>query len=347
MAVFDTPAFDEHEEVVFVRDSQTALRAIIAVHSTGRGPALGGCRMYPYRSEAAAIEDVLRLSRGMSYKAAIAGVALGGGKSVIIGDPRRDKSEALLEAFGRAMDRLGGRYICGEDIGTKPDDMRVIRRQTKAVSCLAKEDGGYGDPAPLTALGVLQAIRAALSTSRGSDGLSGIKVAVQGVGNVGWNLCNALAAAGAKLTVADTDPGNAARARELGATVMPVETIHTAEVDVFSPCAIGATLNDSTIPQLKARIVAGAANNQLAEQRHADALHARGIVYVPDYVANGGGLISCAAEWYRTDFSDVRSKVLAIYDTCLEIFNRAASDGITPSAAADMIARARMRPAAN
>jgi leucine dehydrogenase len=342
VSIFNRVAFDDHEEIHFLCDPRNGLKAIIAIHSTKLGPALGGCRMYPYASEEAAVDDVLRLSRGMSYKAAIAGVSLGGGKAVIIGDPRRDKTESMLLAFGRAVSRLNGRYIAGEDLGTNPSDMRVIRKESSAVSCLEERDGGYGDPAPLTALGVLQAIRAATLVARQSTDLSGLKVAVQGVGNVGLNLCKILAAEGVELIVCDPDDVNAERAEQLGVTRMPVDAIYTADADVFAPCAIGGVLNDLTIPQLKARIVVGAANNQLAEPRHAEALSARGILYLPDYVANAGGLISCAAEWYRTDRGQVRAGVLAIYESCLKLLRRAVSQNITPSAAADELARQRL-----
>ena len=282
MAIFEAREFDGHEEVVFAYDSYTGLRAIIAIHSTKLGPALGGCRMFAYACEADAVEDVLRLSRGMTYKAAAAGVALGGGKSVIIGDPRLKKSRELLLAMGRVIERINGRYIAGEDIGTNPRDMSVIREQTKSVSCLAESDNGYGDPAPFTALGVLQAIQAALEAVRGSDRLKNLTVAVQGVGNVGLNLCRQLAAEGAKLVVCDSDAENAARATSLGARIVSCDDIYTVDADVFAPCAIGATLNNKTIIQLKAKIVAGAANNQLAQEHHAELLTARGILYVPD-----------------------------------------------------------------
>jgi leucine dehydrogenase len=343
MSVFASPDFDEHEEVIFVNDQAVGLRGIIAIHSTVLGPALGGCRMYPYANEAEAIKDVLRLSRGMTYKAAIAGVKLGGGKSVIIGDSHRDKTDRLLQAVGRAIERLQARYIVGEDIGTTPLDMKVMRSVTRAVSCLPAEDGGYGDPAPMTALGVFQAIRAGLQHRHGSDCLRGLKVAVQGVGNVGRNLCRLLAEAGAQLWVCDTYAPNAESARRaFGAVVVAPQAIYALHADVFAPCAVGGTLNDLTIPQLKAGIVAGAANNQLAEQRHAEALKDRGIVYVPDYVANGGGLISCAAEWYRTDPQRIPVDVNKIYDTCLAILEDAARSGSASAAAADRLARKRI-----
>jgi leucine dehydrogenase len=346
VSVFAAPDFDDHEEVVFVNDPEAGLRAIIAIHSTALGPALGGCRMYPYATEADAIKDVLRLSRGMTYKAATAGVKLGGGKSVIIGDSREHKTETLLRAAGRAIERLQGRYIVGEDIGTNPDDMRVMRSVTHAVSCLRAEDGGYGDPAPMTALGTFHAIRAGLKHCRDSDNLRGIRVALQGVGNVGRNLCRLLVGAGAHISVCDTyEPNARAIASDFGAAVVDPDAIYGLDVDVFAPCAIGGTLNDRTIPRLKAEIVAGAANNQLGELRHAQALAGRGIAYLPDYVANGGGLISCAAEWYRTDPARISEDVQKIYHTCLAILENAQRSGSTSAAAADRIARERIAAA--
>jgi len=342
MTIFEAREFDGHEEVVFTFEPSTGLRAIIAVHSTKLGPALGGCRMFQYASEADAIDDVLRLSRGMTYKAAAAGVALGGGKSVIIGDPRKEKSRELLLAMGRAIERLNGRYIAGEDIGTNPQDMSVIREQTKSVSCLTESDSGYGDPAPFTALGVVEAIRAALAATRGSDLLKDLTVAVQGVGNVGLNLCRQLAADGAKLIVCDTHTENAARASSLGARIVACDQIYAVDADVFAPCAVGATLNDVTIGQLKARIVAGAANNQLADERHADLLEARGVLYVPDYVANAGGLICCAAEWYRSPHSAIRHDVLRIRETCSDIIRRSAESNQTTLSVANELAERRL-----
>lgn len=342
MAIFEAREFERHEEVVFTYDPCTGLRAIIAIHSTRLGPALGGCRMFRYACEADAVADVLRLSRGMTYKAAAAGVALGGGKSVIIGDPRKEKSRELLLAMGRAIERLNGRYIAGEDIGTNPEDMSVIREQTRSVSCLAESDSGYGDPAPFTALGVLQAIRAAVVVVRGSDQLKNLTVAVQGVGNVGLNLCRQLAAEGAKLVVCDAYAGNAARAGSLGARIVSCDEIYAVDADVFAPCAIGATLNDETIIQLKAKIVAGAANNQLAQEHHAAQLKARGVLYVPDYVANAGGLICCAAEWYRLPRSAIRHDVLKIRETCADIIRRSTESNQTTLMVADALAESRL-----
>jgi leucine dehydrogenase len=297
--------------------------------------------MYPYASEADAIRDVLRLSRGMTYKAALTNVKLGGGKSVIIGDPHTQKSERLLQAMGVAIDRLQARYIAGEDIGTNPDDMRVLRQKTRAVSCLRPEDGGYGDPAPMTALGTFQAIRAGLAHRRGSDNLAGVVVAVQGVGNVGRNLCRLLHDAGARLVVSDTHHAlNLDWAAKIcDAKVIEPEAIYAVACDVFAPCAIGGTINARTIPQLKAEIVAGAANNQLADAADAQRLAERNILYLPDYVVNGGGLISCAAEWYRSDPALIERDVLSIRATCERIVTEAAASGVTTAEAADGIAK--------
>ena len=342
MAFFESPDFDEHEEIHFINDRTFGLKAIIAIHNTNLGPALGGCRMWPYQTEQDAVTDVLRLSRGMTYKAAMAGVALGGGKSVIIADSHKDKRPELLHAMGRWIDRLGGRYITGEDIGTNPFDMAEIRKETRCVSCLRKEDGGYGDPAPMTALGVMQAISAGVGKAFDSSSLDGLHVAVQGVGNVGTNLCRLLKEAGARITVCDVFDGNLRNAVEaFGAETVEPDDIYRVEAEVFAPCAMGAVLNDDTIPRLNAKVVAGAANNQLAQDRHGRALADRGIVYLPDYVANGGGLISCDAEWYGHDPDRVVEKVRKIYDTCVEIIEYAAANGVPNHEASDRIAEER------
>ncbi len=342
MSVMEAPDYDGHEEVVFARDPETGLRTIIAIHNSKLGPALGGCRMWAYATEAEAISDVLRLSRGMTYKAATAGVKLGGGKAVIIGDPHSDKRPQLLHALGRQIDSLDGRYITGEDIGTNPDDMAEIKKTTRYVTCLHQKDGGYGDPAPLTALGVMSAMRAGIEASLGTSELKGERVALQGVGNVGRNLCRLLVEAGAALTVSDTHQPNLERAvAEFGATAVAPEAIYDAQVDGFAPCAMGGVLNDDTIPRLKARVIAGGANNQLGLDRHGEMLAERDIVYLPDYVANGGGLICVAAEWYGDAAEEVESKVRRIYHTCVDIIERARSGGVATSVAADRIAEER------
>jgi len=343
MSVFSHPDFRNHEQVVFIADADTGLRAVIAVHNTTLGPALGGCRMYPYASDDDAIRDVLRLSHGMTYKAAMAGVHLGGGKSIIIGDPRSAKTEALLRSMGRAIRELGGRYIAGEDMGTDPADMRVLRRETVSVSCLDVQDGGYGDPSPMTALGVVQAIRAALVEQRGSPSTAGVTVAIQGVGNVGLNLCRLLTEAGAKLVVCDSYAPSAQRAADVyNALVVGPEEIYSSAADIFAPCAVGGTLNPGTIPRLKATIVAGAANNQLADEDCARRLYERGILYVPDFVANGGGLIACAAEWYKTGSQKIEADVRKLYETCLSVLQTAAAENTYPVVVANRIVEQRL-----
>jgi leucine dehydrogenase len=344
VSIFEAPEYDDHEQVLFVSEPSVGLRGIIAIHDTTLGPALGGCRMWNYETEADAIRDVLRLSRGMTHKSAILDCNLGGGKSVIIGDPYTEKTPQLLHAMGRWINSLGERYIVGEDIGTNPDDMREIAAETRCVSCRRVEDGGYGDPARFTALGVFSAMRAGIEQALGNSSFDGVRVAVQGIGNVGTNLCRLLHEAGANLTITDiTSDRCKPVSEEFGADIVDPEQIYSADVQVFAPCAMGAILNDKTIPQLNARVIAGAANNQLEEARHGEALAERGITYMPDYVANGGGLVSCAAEWYRTDIEDVPMRVGKIYDTCSQIIARANAEGTTTAAAADRIAAERIK----
>jgi leucine dehydrogenase len=298
--------------------------------------------MYPYATEDDALRDVLRLARGMTYKAASMNVELGGGKSVIIGDAHTEKTPELLHAMGRCIEKMGGRYITGEDIGTNPDDMAQIKTTTKYVSCLHEKDGGYGDPAPMTALGVLQGMRAGCEQAFGTDDLKGVRVAVQGAGNVSTNLFRVLTEAGAVITCSDTHKPALDRAVELfGVATVEPEEIYDVDAEIFSPCAIGATINDDTLPRLKAKVVAGAANNQLDRDEHGQMLADRGIVYLPDYVANGGGLVCVAAEWYGHDQAQVETNVRGIYDTCKEVLARAESDGVPTSVAADRIAEAR------
>ena len=313
----------DYGEVHFRLDKATGLRSIIAVHDTRMGPALGGCRFLHYDSEEAAVIDALRLARGMTYKAALAGLAHGGGKSVIMRPPGRFDRVALFRAFGRAIDDLRGHYITAEDSGTGLEDMEVIRTVTKHVTGVDAKHGGSGDPSPFTALGVRRGIEACVKFALGKGSLSGLHIAVQGVGHVGYHLCKELHAAGAKLSVADVDPLKAERAhREFGAQIVPLEGIFEVACDVVAPCALGSALNDKSIPLLKARIVAGAANNQLAEPRHGDDLHARGILYAPDYAINAGGLINVAQEVIGYDEKAARENTLEIYDTIYEIAER-------------------------
>ena len=298
MDLFTLPDFDDHEQVVFGHDRPSGLRAIVAIHSTALGPAAGGCRMWPYPSSDEALTDALRLSRGMSYKNAMAELGLGGGKAVILGDARTAKTPELLQAFGRLVESLGGRYITAEDVGTTTGDMQQVAAATGFVSGLARGTGEVGgDPGPQTALGVFFGIQAAVRFQLGRS-LEGLTVAVQGLGGVGHPLCRLLAADGARLKVADARRERAEQVREeLGATVVGTETIFDEDADVFAPCALGAVLHEHTIARLRARVVAGAANNQLAAAADGDALLKAGILYAPDYVINAGGIINVAHEY--------------------------------------------------
>jgi len=350
--VFTHKEFDGHEEVAFCHHRENGLTAIIAIHNSARGPALGGCRMWPYESEADALTDVLRLSRGMTYKAAMAGLRLGGGKSVIIADPRRDKTPALFRAMGRAVDGFGGRYIVAEDVGIAVEDVQIMRRETRHVA--GAGNGGAGDPSPATAYGVFVGLRAAVAQRLGRTSVKGLRVAVQGLGHVGRELAGLLRQQGAELVVADIHARAVEEAvGELGARAVAPEEIYDAEVDVFAPCALGAILNDDTIPRLKAKVVTGSANNQLAEGRHGAVLKARGILYAPDYVINAGGLIYVSGDAAPSngagfDRDAALARVAAIQDTLLEIFARAEAEDMATSAAADRIAEERFkRPAAS
>ena len=339
MTIFTARNYDDHEAVVFHSDPASGLRAIIAVHNTSRGPALGGCRMWPYANEQDAIEDVLRLSRGMTYKAAVADLPLGGGKAVIIGDPVKEKTSAKLQAMGRFVESLGGTYHTAEDVGTTVEDMDIMRAETEYVHGTS---GGSGNPSPVTAFGVFQGIRAAARFRFGRNDVGGLKVAVQGLGHVGYRVCQYLNEADASLVVADLDDERVSRARnEFGAEAVPTDAIHRADVDIYSPCALGAVLNDRTIPEIRAKAVAGAANNQLAEQRHGQSLAEREILYAPDYVINAGGLIHIAFEHSEQDL--VMARVGRIYDTLSEIFERSAGENLPPHVVADRMAEERFR----
>lgn len=297
MSVFSSDSFDNHEQVMFCSDPASGLKAIIAVHSTALGPAVGGTRMWDYASEEDAIRDVLRLSRGMSYKNALAKLNLGGGKGVIIGDSRVHKTPALMRAYGRYIDLLGGRYITAEDMGMTTADMAEIASQTKYVAGLEEGTAASGDPSPFTSHGVLSGIDAAVSHQMGRDSLMGLRVAIQGVGHVGYVLAEELVQRGAEIIVADVVRENVDRAvAELGASAVSPDEILFQDVDVLAPCAMGAIINDQTLPLLKCTIIAGSANNQLARASHGQALRDKGILYAPDYVINAGGMISIANE---------------------------------------------------
>lgn len=329
-----------HEAVLLSAEPAAGYRGIIAIHSTVLGPAAGGTRVWPYATEAEAIVDALRLSRGMTLKNAMAGIPMGGGKSVIIADARTIDREAVFRAHGRAIHRLGGRYITGEDVGTTVADMEFIAAETPHV---AGRGGGAGDPSPYTARGVFRAMQAGAQAVWGSPDLGGRTVALQGCGNVGAHLARLLADAGAQLTVCDLDAARAARvADETGARFVPVEAIYDAPTDIFTPCAMGQVLNEDTIPRLKGRLVTGGANNQLRSPRDGDALLARGITYVPDYVANAGGVLSGASDVLGWPLDRVKQKIEAIYDTALEVLGTAKVEGLPPSEVADRIAWRRI-----
>lgn len=342
MPLFGHPDFDHHEQVAFGCDEASGLRAIIAIHNTHRGPSLGGLRIFPYANEEQALTDVLRLSRGMTYKSALAGLPLGGGKAVIIADPRRDKTPALLEAMGRLVDSLGGRYITAEDSGSSEEDMRIIAGATRHVSGL-REDGHSGDPSPFTAWGVFHALRCAVRHGLERDDLNGLRVAIQGVGHVGAHLARHLRKAGARLVVTDIDTPAAERlAHELDARVVVPDAIFDADVDVFAPCAMGGALDAEVCERLKARVVAGAANNQLATPEIGQRLQQRGILYAPDYVTNAGGVIEIA--WQRRedyDHDQVMAHIAGIAQTLDEIFMRARQERSTPAEVADRLAEER------
>lgn len=332
MDVFELMTSYDYGEVHLRRDAGTGLRAIVAIHDTRLGPALGGCRFLQYTREEDALVDALRLARGMTYKAALAGIPHGGGKSVLMRPAMAHFDRAaLFLAFGRFVDDLGGRYITAEDSGTGLEDMDVIRSVTKHVCGVDASQGGSGDPSPYTALGVRRGIEACVKIRLGRDSLEGIHVAVQGVGHVGYHLCKELHACGARLSVADVDPLKAERAqREFGAATVPLDQIFDVECDVLAPCALGSALNDRTIPRIKAGVIAGAANNQLAEPRHGDDLNARGILYAPDYAINAGGLINVAQEVAGYDERKARERTMRIYDTIYEIAERSRKS-LTPT----------------
>ncbi len=339
---FDDVAIDGYERVVRTQDPASGLVAFVAVHSTVLGPALGGARFYPFVDEGAALNDVLRLAKAMTYKSAVAGIALGGGKSVAIVDPDH-KTADLLRAFGRLVDHLDGRYVTAPDVGTDTDDMHVIAEVTRHVSGRPIEDGGSGDPSPLTAVGVHQAMRAAALHRFGSDDLVGRSVVVVGVGKVGHVLVEQLVEDGAQVTVADVDAEALGRLEELyGVKIAAPDVAHTVTCDVYAPCALGGSLSASTIPQLGCQVVVGAANNQLATPECAHQLAERGVLYVPDYLANAGGVIDIAEEAGGYDPHRARRRVETIYDRTLDVLRTADAEGLDPVAAAEAIADRRL-----
>jgi len=329
MSVFSHSEFDNHEQVVFCHDEATGLKAIIAIHNTNRGPALGGCRMWHYVSDEEALNDVLRLSKGMTYKSALANLDLGGGKSVIIGDPRKHKTEDLLAAMGRFLERTGNQYIAAEDSGTSVPDLQVMSQETTNVAGITERTGidglpCNGDPSPATAYGTFIGLKTAVQYQLDRKDLTGLKVAIQGVGNVGYRLAEHLHQAGAELFVTDIHEESVQRAvSELGAIAVSQNEILSLDVDVIAPCALGAVLNDESIPLIKAKVIAGASNNQLASQRHDLMLRERGILYAPDYVLNAGGIIDIFYERIGHEHTKVRAHIETIADTLTEIFRRA------------------------
>jgi leucine dehydrogenase len=340
MELFDTLATMGHEEIVMCSDPSVGYRGILAVHSTKLGPALGGTRFWQYATDEEAITDALRLSRGMTYKNAVAGLHLGGGKSIIIGDNKTTDREKIFRAHGRFVESLGGRYITAEDVGTSTKDMSYVQMETSHVAGLASKSG---DPSPVTAHGVFRAVQASANRKWGSDILEGKTVAIQGCGSVGTYLAKELSAAGAKLIVSDIDSAKAARVAQLtGAKIVEGDAIFTADADIFSPCALGGIINDTTIPKLKVEIVAGGANNQLLEERHGDALQAKGILYAPDYVANAGGVINVYGEVVGWDEQRALDKAEDIYDTILKVFDIAEAKHIPTYEAADRLAELRL-----
>ncbi|MEH7385558.1 branched-chain amino acid dehydrogenase [Bacillus sp. JJ1521] len=343
MEIFSYMEKFDYEQLVFCQDKQSGLKAIIAIHDTTLGPALGGTRMWTYASEEAAIEDALRLAKGMTYKNAAAGLNLGGGKTVIIGDPRKDKNEEMFRAFGRYIQGLNGRYITAEDVGTTVADMDIIHEETDFVTGISPAFGSSGNPSPVTAFGVYRGMKAAAKEAFGSDSVEGKTVAIQGVGNVAYTLCKYLHEEGANLIVTDINKDAVDRAvRDFGARAVDPNDIYSVDCDIYAPCALGATVNDETIPLLRAKVIAGSANNQLKEPRHGDMVHELGIVYAPDYVINAGGVINVADELYGYNQERALKKVESLYDTIEKVIEIAKRDGIPTYQAADRLAEERI-----
>ena len=341
--VFDILAPDGFEQVAYCHDRSTGLRAIVAIHSTELGPALGGTRFYPYASEEEALVDVCRLAKGMTYKHAACGNDFGGGKAVIIGDPHTLRSEALLRAYGRFVEGLAGRYLTAEDVGTSQADMDLIARETRHVTGMSEAFGGSGDPSPATALGVLWAMRAAAERLWGSPSLAGRHVVISGVGKVGSSLAAHLDAEGAKLTLADVDEARlAAMAEQFGTMTVVAEAAHTVACDIFSPCALGAVLNAATIPEMRCDAVVGSANNQLASLADAERLRHRSILYAPDFVASAGGVINIADEANGYERDRAYARIESIHDTLAAVFQLSDVENVTTTQAAERLAEERI-----
>lgn len=346
--LFNNPSFLGHEQVVFCHDDETGLKAIIGIHSTALGPALGGTRMWNYENEYDALIDVLRLSRGMTFKAAISGLDLGGGKAVIIGDARKDKTDALMQKFGEYVDSLSGRYITAEDVGINTHDMEMVKTKTNHVTGIPESMGGAGDPSPVTAYGVFMGLKAAAKYKWGTDDLTGKKVLVQGVGHVGETVVKYLVENGASVLINDIyDDVLENVSAKYNATIVR-DDVYGLDVDIYSPCALGVTVNDSTIERLKCEIIAGAANNQLADENvHGKRLAEKGIIYAPDFLINAGGLINVNSEIVGYSRDEVFKRTENIYDTTLNILVHAQNHGITPHQAALEIAQQRVNNAHN
>ena len=341
--LFETLASSGHEQVVFCHNPDAGLKAIIAIHNTVLGPALGGVRMRPYANEADALHDVLRLSRTMTYKNALAGLNVGGGKAVILGDPRSDKTEQLLRAFGRAVDALGGRYITAEDVGTDVNDMELVYLETEYVTGVHQVHGGSGDPAPFTAYGTLQALTASLARKLGHEDVSKTRIAVQGLGHIGMELVKLLRERDARLFVTDLDPAKVERAvSEFGAEAVGTEEIYDLPVDVLAPCAMEGAIGMDTVDRLKARIICGSANNQLANHAVGDELHRRGILFAPDYAVNAGGVMNVSLEIDGYNRERAMRLIRNIYYTLGRIYDLSEREDISPQHAADRMAEARL-----
>lgn len=344
MSVFNLTDFDNHEQVTFFHDEPTGLKAIIAIHNTNLGPALGGCRFWNYASDDEALKDALRLSRGMTYKSALANLDLGGGKAVIIGDARTQKTPELLRAFGRFINRLNGLYITAEDVGTSPKDMDIIRTQTPHVVGLDTDQGGSGDPSIMTAYGTLMGMKACVERVYKSQSFSGLRIALQGLGHVGLPLAQQLHDLGAHLIISDIHADSLKIAEDrFQATIVKPDDIYDVDCDIFSPCALGGVVNDQTLDRLKCKIIAGSANNQLAEGRHGLALRRKGILYAPDYLINAGGIINVTYEGPTYNKEKVLQHVNTIYDTLIEIIDLADKMDISTNAASDRIAEQRFK----
>ncbi len=342
--VFGQLSFDNHEQIVFCNDKDTGLKAIIGIHNTVLGPALGGTRMWKYTNEWEALNDVLRLSRGMTYKSAISGLNLGGGKAVIIGDSKLDKTPELITKFGQFINGLSGKYITAEDVGTTTPDMDLIRKSTPYVTGVSESIGGSGNPSPVTAYGVYMGMKAAAKYQFGSDNLEGKKVLVQGIGNVGETLLDYLTKENAIVYITDLNQSRQEEvSKKYGASIFMSEDIYAADVDIYAPCALGATINDDTIFKIKAKVIAGGANNQLAnEVVHGHILQERGILYAPDFLINAGGIINVYGEIAKYDKAEAMRRTENIYNTTLSIFDLATSKGITTYQAALTLAEQRI-----